>query len=83
MLGRYEISRQQLHKCGEREEDPGIYSLRTSAKLEPVRRLDPLFRTRPVGGFLPVFQFPVPAGTYFQSDPVKAFFRLSIFQFPN
>ena len=39
-----------MHKCGEKEEDPRIYSLRTGAKPEPVRRLDPLSRTPPVPG---------------------------------
>ena len=55
-----------MHKCGEGKQDPGIYSLRTRAKPEPVRWLDPLPQTRPVPGFLPVFQIPVPAGTHFR-----------------
>ena len=55
-----------MHKCGEGEEDLGIYSLRTGAKPEPVRRMDPLSKTRSVPGFPPVFQIPVPAGTHFR-----------------
>ena len=55
-----------MHKCGEGKEDPRIYSLRTGAKPEPVCRMDPLSQTRPVPGFPPVFQIPVPAGTHFR-----------------
>ena len=56
-----------MHKCGEGKEDPRIYSLRIGAKSEPVRRLDLLPQTRPVPGFPPVFQIPVPAGIHFWS----------------
>ena len=60
-----------MHKCGEGKEDPGIYSLRTGAKPEPVRRLDPLPETRPVPGFSPVFQIPIPAGIHFRFSLVN------------